>query len=173
TSTSKAERPAAQNVREFERSELMFEILNGFGTSCLSLLCNCRAFNGIKLVRTNTADSRPRSTVRGRVGVSSMKKRACAYLALALPILVLLACASGVFAQTASIGSQLTSDFKYVANNTANDVIDVVTAPLHLEKVPEVLSSPKFYLVLGGAGALWGGSFALDQTMRSHLRSMS
>jgi len=86
---------------------------------------------------------------------------------------VVLACAGGVFAQTASIGSQVTSDFKYVANNTANDVIDVITAPLHLEKVPEVLSSPKFYLVLGGAGALWGGSFALDQTMRSHLRNMS
>ena len=106
-------------------------------------------------------------------GVSAMKRRACAHFALVLPILAVLACASGVFAQTASIGSQLTSDFKYVANNTANDVIDVITAPLHLEKVPEVLSSPKFYLVLGGAGALWGGSFALDQTMRSHLRNMS
>src|SRR5262249_49739209 len=32
---------------------------------------------------------------------------------------------------------------------------------------------PKFYLVLAGAGAFWGGSYALDQTMRSHLRSMS
>src|SRR5215472_7141115 len=106
-------------------------------------------------------------------GVSAMKRRACAHFALVLPILVVLACAGGVFAHTASIGTQVTSDLKYVANNTANDVIDVITAPLHLEKVPEVLSSPKFYLVLGGAGALWGGSFALDQTMRSHLRNMS
>ena len=47
-----------------------------------------------------------------------------------------------------AIGNQLTSDFKYVANNTAGDVIDVVTAPLHLKQVPEVLSSPK---VLSGA----------------------
>ena len=94
-------------------------------------------------------------------------------LALLLPILLLFAYANGAFAQSASVGNQLTSDFKYVVNNTANDVVDVVTAPLHWEQVPEVLSSPKFYLVLGGAGALWGGSFALDQTMRSHLRSMS
>src|SRR5208282_4736199 len=33
--------------------------------------------------------------------------------------------------------------------------------------------TPRFYLVLAGLGAIWGGSFALDQTMRSHLRSMS
>jgi undecaprenyl-diphosphatase len=102
-----------------------------------------------------------------------MSRRASARLVLVVPILLLLACARGAFAQTASLRSQLTSDFKYVANNTAGDVIDVVTAPLHLNQLPEVLSSPKFYLVLGGAGALWGGSFALDQTMRSHLRSMS
>ena len=102
-----------------------------------------------------------------------MSRRASANLGLVLPILLVLAGASGSFAQTASLGRQLTSDFKYVANNTAGDVIDVATAPLHLQQVPEVLSSPKFYLVLGGAAALWGGSFALDQTMRSHLRSMS
>jgi len=91
---------------------------------------------------------------------------------LVLPIL-LLACSKVVSAQTASVANQLTSDFKYVANNTAEDVIDVATSPLHLEQVPAVLSSPKFYLVLGGAAALWGGSFALDQTMRSQLRGMS
>ena len=104
---------------------------------------------------------------------SSISRRASAGLVLVLQMLLLLACAGAAFAQTASLRTQLTSDFKYVANNTAGDVIDVVTAPLHLKQVPELLSSPKFYLVLGGAAALWGGSFALDQTMRSHLRSMS
>ncbi len=68
---------------------------------------------------------------------------------------------------------EFASDFKYLVNNTADDAIDVVTAPLHIEQAGELLRSPQFYLVLGGAGALWGGSFALDQTMRSHLRSMS
>jgi membrane-associated phospholipid phosphatase len=104
---------------------------------------------------------------------SSMSKGTCASIALVLPILVLFAQANRALAQTASLRNQLTSDFKYVVNNTANDVIDVVTAPLNLKQVPEVLSSPKFYIVLAGAGAVWGGSFALDQTMRSHLRSMS
>jgi len=36
-----------------------------------------------------------------------------------------------------------------------------------------VLRSPRFYLTLAGVGALWGGAFALDQTMRSHLHTMS
>jgi membrane-associated phospholipid phosphatase len=102
-----------------------------------------------------------------------MSRIASTNLALVLLLLLLFAHPNGAFAQTASLGNQLTSDFKYVANNTANDVIDVFTAPLHWREVPELLSSPKFYLVLGGAGALWGGSFALDQTMRSHLRSLS
>lgn len=72
-----------------------------------------------------------------------------------------------------SLGGELTSDFKYLANNTAADTIDIASSPLHLNKAGNLLFSPRFYLVLGGAGALWGGSFALDQTMRSHLRSMS
>jgi len=73
----------------------------------------------------------------------------------------------------ATLGKEFTSDFKYLANNTAADTIDIVTSPLHLKEAGELVLSPMFYLVLGGAGALWGGSFALDQTMRSHLRSMS
>src|SRR5262249_29101614 len=73
----------------------------------------------------------------------------------------------------ASLGHELASDFKYLANNTAADAIDIGTAPLHLRQAGELVTSPQFYLVLGGGGALWGGSFALDQTMRSHLRSMS
>jgi hypothetical protein len=72
-----------------------------------------------------------------------------------------------------SIGGELTSDFKYLANNFELDAEDVVTSPLHIGTVPEMLTSPRFYLIVGGAGALFGGSFALDQTMRSHLRSMS
>lgn len=35
-----------------------------------------------------------------------------------------------------------------------------------------MLTNPRFYLIVGGAGATFGGSFGLDQTMRSHLRSM-
>jgi membrane-associated phospholipid phosphatase len=49
----------------------------------------------------------------------------------------------------------------------------VVNAPLHVSAVGPLLTSSPFYLVVAGAGALWGGSFALDQTMKSHLRAMS
>ncbi|MGH7906329.1 MAG: phosphatase PAP2 family protein [Candidatus Binataceae bacterium] len=73
----------------------------------------------------------------------------------------------------AQVGGEVVSDGKYLANNLTGDAISIVTSPLHIGEAGELLTSPKFYLVLGGAGALWGGSFALDQTMRSHLRGMS
>ncbi len=71
------------------------------------------------------------------------------------------------------VGNEVTSDFKYLANNTITDVEDVVTSPLYVASADSPLRTPRFYLVLAGVGAIWGGSFALDQTMRSHLRSMS
>jgi membrane-associated phospholipid phosphatase len=60
-------------------------------------------------------------------------------------------------------------DAKYLIDNLQMDLVDVVTAPLHIADPDSVLRSPKFYLVLAGAGALWGASFALDQTVRQHL----
>ena len=71
------------------------------------------------------------------------------------------------------LGSDLASDFKYFANNAEADLEDVVTSPLHVGDAGELLRSPRFYLVLAGSGAAFGGSFALDQTVRSHLRGMS
>lgn len=71
------------------------------------------------------------------------------------------------------VGGSLTSDFKYLANNFQLDGEDIVTAPLHLDAVRPMLTNPRFYLILGGAGAAFGGSFALDQTMRANLRDMS
>jgi len=71
------------------------------------------------------------------------------------------------------VGSAFMSDFKYLANNVEADDEDIVTAPLHLDAAGEALTDPRFYLVAGGVGAAFGGSFALDQTMRSHLHDMS
>lgn len=71
------------------------------------------------------------------------------------------------------VGDSLTSDFKYVANNFQLDGEDIVTAPLHLDAAGAMLTNPRFYLILGGAGAAFGGSFALDQTMRANLHDMS
>jgi len=71
------------------------------------------------------------------------------------------------------VGTLVADDFKYVVNNTQLDLEDIVSAPLHITDENSVLRSPRFYLAVAGVGALWGGSFALDQTMRSHLHHMS
>ena len=98
-----------------------------------------------------------------------------AFVVFVVAISVPLAAASPAAAQNAlsRTGGEVVSDFKYLVNNVTDDAIDVVTSPLHVGEAGEIVTSPKFYLIVGGAAALWGGSFALDQTMKSHLRSMS
>jgi PAP2 superfamily protein len=71
------------------------------------------------------------------------------------------------------VGGELADDFKYFVDNAQMDAVDVVTAPLHIADPDSALRSPKFYLGLAAAGAVWGGSYALDQTVRSHLHDMS
>lgn len=67
---------------------------------------------------------------------------------------------------------EVTSDFKYMVDNIQMDAIDVVTAPLYVAGDHSLLRSPAFYFALAGAGAAFGGSFALDQTVRARLRDM-
>jgi membrane-associated phospholipid phosphatase len=52
------------------------------------------------------------------------------------------------------------------------DAVDIVTAPLHAFDHGSILRSPDFYIAAAGVGAIWGGSYALDQTVRARLRSM-
>jgi membrane-associated phospholipid phosphatase len=95
---------------------------------------------------------------------------------LLAPVFLLFFASGAANAQVPSasaIGSEVTSDFKYVVNNTLLDAEDVVTSPLYVASPDSALRSPRFYLVLAGAGAVFGASFALDQTMRSHLGGMS
>jgi membrane-associated phospholipid phosphatase len=84
---------------------------------------------------------------------------------------------AAVSAQTArpasTTGTDLTSDFRYLVNNTEADAEDIITSPLHIGQAGALLKSPRFYLVLAGAGAAFVGSFALDQTTRAGLRGMS
>jgi hypothetical protein len=70
-------------------------------------------------------------------------------------------------------GGELADDFKYFVDNAHMEAVDVVTAPLHIADSDSALRSPKFYLGLAAAGAVWGGSYALDQTVQSHLHDMS
>src|SRR5690242_18787615 len=95
-----------------------------------------------------------------------------------LAALVLAAPCARAQAQGSSSGftlltEEVTHDFKYMLDNLQMDAVDIVTSPLHVADQDSVLRKPDFYLVLAGVGAAWGGSFALDQTMRSHLRDMS
>ncbi|HBZ70081.1 MAG TPA: hypothetical protein DEP35_10230, partial [Deltaproteobacteria bacterium] len=65
-----------------------------------------------------------------------------------------------------TVRESVVSDFKYLVNNLEADGEDIVTAPLHLGEAGAMLTNPRFYWVLGAAGAAFGGSFALDYTMR-------
>ena len=71
------------------------------------------------------------------------------------------------------VGEMLLDDARYLVNNVQLDVEDIATAPLHVADENSVFRSPKFYLVFAGVGAVWGASFALDQTLRTHFRGMS
>jgi membrane-associated phospholipid phosphatase len=92
---------------------------------------------------------------------------------LALSVLMVSNPAFAQATRTVSMGGEVVSDFKYLTNNALLDVEDIATSPLYVASPNSPFLAPKFYLVLAGAGAFWGGSYALDQTMRSHLRSMS
>lgn len=95
--------------------------------------------------------------------------------ALSSPLLLLLL-ALPAAAQPPALsvaGRELTDDVKYLVDNIQLDVEDVVTAPLHIASPDSALRSPRFYLSLAGVGALWAGSYALDQTLRSRLHDMS
>lgn len=94
--------------------------------------------------------------------------------AASLALLVLLSGSAHAQAPDAAhLGNMLCDDFKYLVDNVQMDVQDIVHAPLSLTGENSVLRSPRFYLALAGVGAVWGGAFALDQTMRSHLHTMS
>ena len=71
------------------------------------------------------------------------------------------------------LGGIAIDDLEYLVNNLQLDIEDIVTAPLHIADADSPLRSPRFYLGVAGAGALWGASYALDQTMRSRLHDMS
>jgi membrane-associated phospholipid phosphatase len=101
------------------------------------------------------------------------KRSSIGLLAPAFLLLFVGGPANGQPPTASTVGEEVTSDFEYLVNNTLLDAEDVVTSPLYVASPDSALRSPKFYLVLAGAGAIFGGSFALDQTMRSHLDGMS
>ena len=72
-----------------------------------------------------------------------------------------------------TVGAELLGDSEYLVDNVQLDFEDILTSPLHLTDSDGPLFSPKFYLAVAGAGALFGVSFALDKSMQSGLGHMS
>ncbi len=107
---------------------------------------------------------------------ASMSRLAAALLptlsAIALSLLFSVA-ATARPPDSPTLGGMLSDDLKYIVDNAQLDLRDIVAAPLHIADDDSVLRSPRFYLAVAGVGAVWGGSFALDQTLRSHLHNMS
>jgi membrane-associated phospholipid phosphatase len=71
---------------------------------------------------------------------------------------------------------EISHDFQYGTNNFEADLEDILTSPIHLPELFQeqgLMRQPAFYYTLIGVGAVFGGAFALDPTMRSHLRSMA
>lgn len=100
-----------------------------------------------------------------------MIRRSVAVAMIVVPLLVTSARADSESSH--DLCGKLADDAKYTIDNTQMDLVDVVTSPLHIADENSVFRSPRFYLVTLGVGALWGGAYALDQTMRSHLHNMS
>lgn len=95
----------------------------------------------------------------------------------ALVLSLVLLCAGGCAQTTTAsrVGSAVVSDLKWTANNAEADAEDVVTSPLHVSdlfKDDGLVRQPTFYYAVLGTAALFGGAFALDQTVRARLRSM-
>lgn len=87
---------------------------------------------------------------------------------------LLLACAAvRAEASPPTVCDMLGDDARYLVDNFPLDLVDIVTSPAHIADPDSPFRSPRFYLVAAAVGAVWGGSYALDQTMRSHLHNMS
>lgn len=109
--------------------------------------------------------------------IAASRRVGAALLAAFAAVLIAPACARaqasrGEPPSFSLVGGEIISDFKYGVNSVQLDAEDVFSSPLYLASPNSVLRSPKFYLGLAGAGALFGASYSLDQTIRSHLRSM-
>ena len=76
-------------------------------------------------------------------------------------------------AEHPSLLRALGDDLTYLVDNVQLDAEDIVTAPFHVASPDSILRAPRFYLGVVGAGAVFGGAFALDQTLRSQLHNMS
>lgn len=65
------------------------------------------------------------------------------------------------------LGSEVFDDSRWLVDSLQLDVEDVLTAPLYVAAPQSPLRSRSFYLDLGLAAVIWGGSFGLDNTIKT------
>jgi len=89
----------------------------------------------------------------------------CAATVLGWPVT-----ASAQSQPTASrLGSDVSADSRWFVDSIQLDIEDVLSSPLYVASQQSPFRSPKFYLSVVAAGAIWGTSFALDKTIQSEV----
>jgi hypothetical protein len=66
-------------------------------------------------------------------------------------------------------GREIASDSRWFVDSLHLDVEDIATSPLYVAAPQSPFRSPRFYLALTAAGAIWGTSFALDKTVQNEV----
>jgi hypothetical protein len=71
------------------------------------------------------------------------------------------------------LGGEFADDPSWFVNRVQLDVEDVATSPPYVAAPQSPLRSPRFYLALAAAAAVWGISFALDKTVQRGVGHMA
>lgn len=71
------------------------------------------------------------------------------------------------------LDGEIADDSRWFVDSIQLDIEDVATAPLYVAAPQSPLRSPRFYLSVAAAGAIWGASFGLDKTIQSGVGHMA
>ncbi len=74
---------------------------------------------------------------------------------------------------TSRLRGEIVDDSRWLLDSMQLDVEDVVTSPLYVASPQSPFRSPKFYLEVAAAGAIWGTSFGLDTTIKTQVGHMA
>jgi hypothetical protein len=92
-------------------------------------------------------------------------------------LVALLPCPLSAAAQSppsfSRLGNEIAHDSRWFVDSIQLDIEDIATSPLYVAAPQSPLRSPRFYLSLTVAAAVWGTSFALDKTIQSGVGHMA
>lgn len=95
------------------------------------------------------ANAELQSTARSNHEVMAIR-RSNAGIAACLLLLAIGTAKAAQAQSLANIGRAVTSDFKYLVDNTVMDREDIVTSPVYAASPDSALRSPRFYLAIAG-----------------------